>query len=171
MLFATVHFLLTEQPDHPLAAYYKSLTAAPLPYDGAFGHFKDFLLSNASKAIPLLESRITQTNEVSRCSYLLPSFAFVGRRQEGRPLALIDVGCSAGLHLIWDRYRYDYGKVQVSNGSRINSHPPARISSTPNAPAPKQVLFCVISGLTAVVGGLPVIMNVILSSCFNPLAE
>lgn len=28
---------------------------------------------------------------------------------------MIDVGCSAGLHLRWDRYRYDYGLVQVGD--------------------------------------------------------
>jgi hypothetical protein len=39
----------------------------------------------------------------------------VYRERGERPLALIDVGCSAGLHLLWDRYRYDYGSIQVGD--------------------------------------------------------
>jgi hypothetical protein len=65
--------------------------------------------------IPLLEARITQTNEVSRCSFLLPAFTHVQRSSGPRPLASIDVGCSAGLHLLWDRYHYDYGVAQVGD--------------------------------------------------------
>lgn len=72
------------------------------------------LLSSA-RLIPLLETRITQTNEVSRCSFLLPAFTSVYQAAGRRPLALIDVGCSAGLHLRWDQYRHDYGVAQVGD--------------------------------------------------------
>ena len=117
VLFATVHFLLAETPDHPLARFYGSLSAHVLPAVQAYPHFRDFVLSNKSRLIPLLETRITQTNEVSRCSYLLPAFAVVYRARGGRPLALVDVGSSAGLHLLWDRYFYDYGTVSVGDPS------------------------------------------------------
>ena len=50
--------------------------------------------------------RRTQTNEVARCGCLLPAFAAVA---DGRPLALIEIGASAGLNLRWDHYAYDYG--------------------------------------------------------------
>ena len=83
------------------------------PPSEAHHAFRDFVLSNADRLIPLLETRITQTNEVGRCSFLLPSFIFVYRLAGVRPLALIDVGCSAGLHLRWDRYHYDYGVAQA----------------------------------------------------------
>ncbi len=115
VLFASVHFLLAETPQHPLARFYGSLSAQVEPAALAYPHFRDFVLANKSRLIPLLETRITQTNEVSRCSCLLPAFTAVHQAGEDRPLALVDVGCSAGLHLLWDRYFYDYGSVQVGD--------------------------------------------------------
>jgi hypothetical protein len=109
VFFAAVHFLLSETPGHELSAFYRSLCSGPRPPADAHQAFRDFVLSNANRLIPLLETRITQTNEVGRCSFLLPSFAFTHQSAGGRPLALIDVGCSAGLHLLWGRYYYDYG--------------------------------------------------------------
>ena len=53
-----------------------------------------------------LSTRRTQTNETARCAGLLPAFAAVA---DGRPLALIEIGASAGLNLRWDHYAYDYG--------------------------------------------------------------
>ncbi len=48
-------------------------------------------------------ARRTQTNEPARCATLLPALA-----QLPGPLALIEVGASAGLTLLFDRYSYDY---------------------------------------------------------------
>ncbi len=115
VLFAVVHFLLMQDDDHRLSRYYGSLAKSPLPAKDAFPPFREFLLSRESEAVPLLKTRITQTNETRRCSYLLPAFFEVCESAGKLPLALIDVGCSAGLHLNWDRYFYDYGDVQVGN--------------------------------------------------------
>ncbi len=52
-------------------------------------------------------SRATQTNEAGRCATLLPAFA---ARQ--RPLALIEVGASAGFCLYPDRYSYLYRTLE-----------------------------------------------------------
>ena len=115
VFFAAVHFLLAGAPEHDLSSFYGSLRDDPLPAADAGPAFRDFVLSNAATLIPLLETRITQTNEVSRCSFLLPGFGVAHQSAGGRPLALIDVGCSAGLHLRWDRYQYDYGSARVGD--------------------------------------------------------
>ncbi|MBP2437040.1 DUF2332 domain-containing protein [Microbacterium amylolyticum] len=52
---------------------------------------------------PVIVSRSTQTNEAGRCAVLLPVLS----RMDG-PLALIEVGASAGLCLFPDRYSYRY---------------------------------------------------------------
>jgi hypothetical protein len=49
-----------------------------------------------------------QTNEVQRSWVLLPCFLDVARRSGVETLDLIEVGPSAGLNLVWDRYRYRY---------------------------------------------------------------
>ena len=48
--------------------------------------------------------RATQTNEAGRCAVLLPVLAALPQ-----PLALLEVGASAGLCLYPDRYAYRYG--------------------------------------------------------------
>jgi hypothetical protein len=49
-----------------------------------------------------------QTNEVRRCAALLPGFLRVARHS-GLPLRVREIGSSAGLNLLWDRYAYALG--------------------------------------------------------------
>src|SRR5207253_1719152 len=50
-----------------------------------------------------------QTNEVSRSAALLPGYLAIARLA-GLPLAIREIGASAGLNLFFDRYSYDYGR-------------------------------------------------------------
>ena len=72
-------------------------------------------------------ARRTQTNEPARCATLLPALA-----QLPPPLALIEVGASAGLTLLLDRYSYDYAGHQIAG-----QDPQAPIlRCTPRGPVP-----------------------------------
>jgi hypothetical protein len=63
-----------------------------------------------------------QTNEVGRCASLLPAFGVVAARTDGRPLALVELGTSAGLNLVWDAYGYAYGAAGRAGGSGSRHH-------------------------------------------------
>ncbi len=93
LLFASVRYLaLVDGGDLPCAP----------------AAFRDYLLGHLDAVRALVSSRVTQTNEVARSSYLLLGFE-VARREMQRPLALLEIGSSAGLNLLFDLYRYDYG--------------------------------------------------------------
>jgi hypothetical protein len=70
-------------------------------------------------------ARATQTNEPARCAALLPALAMV----EG-PLALVEVGASAGLCLYPDRYGYSYDGRPVGPPSTV------RLSCTTSGEVP-----------------------------------
>ncbi len=89
VLLAAVHFLLAETPTHPLARFYGSLSEHPLPAGDAYPDFRDFVLANRATLIPLLETRITQTNEVGRCSSLMP----YGTATAGDPASPVTIRC------------------------------------------------------------------------------
>ena len=73
--------------------------------------------------------RTTQTNEPARCAVLLPLLAALPQ-----PLALIEVGASAGLCLLPDRYGYDWGHVRIAPASP--DAPVFRCAVTGPAPLP-----------------------------------
>ena len=58
----------------------------------------------------VMRSRHTQTNEVGRCAVLLPALP-------PGPLALLEVGSSAGLCLLLDRYHYELGSTSIGDAS------------------------------------------------------
>ena len=107
MLFAAVQYLLLSGIDHPLAAHYPIISGESHPPTPALPHFRDFCLRHRDRIVELIATRRTQTNVVRRCTCLLPAFAIVCREAHS-PLALIDLGASAGLNLNFDRYAYSY---------------------------------------------------------------
>jgi hypothetical protein len=58
-----------------------------------------------------------QTNETQRCWWLLPCFLEVVRRLDTDVLDCLELGCSGGLNLLWDRYGYAYANGSWSPAS------------------------------------------------------
>jgi hypothetical protein len=108
LLFACVHWLLLNEPDQPLARHYPNL-AADVDTTDPYPAFREFCAEHEQRLAGLLGTRSTQTNEVGRCATTLPLLGLVAG--EVGPLALVDVGSSAGLTLLFDRYecRYEPG--------------------------------------------------------------
>jgi len=76
--------------------------------------FHDYVVANWAAIEPVLRTRTVQTNEVGRCALLLPALAALPQ-----PLALLEVGASAGLGLFPDRYAYRYGSHEVGQGQPL----------------------------------------------------
>lgn len=93
---------------------------------GDFDSFKNWTLANWGEVSALMLLRMTQTNEVARCATLLPLLA-----QIPGPLALLEVGASAGLCLFPDRYQYHYGNRQVGD-----PHSPLILNCEVTGPVP-----------------------------------
>jgi hypothetical protein len=137
LLLAAVHYLLLRdgKPRRPpLAAYYPSIVGAATRTGDPVPTFRRFCLVRQEDIRELIARRRVQTNEVGRSACLLPAFALASGMTRGRPLALVEVGTSAGLNLLFDRYAYDYGdgvlrgeagsSVRISCSLRGASHPP-----------------------------------------------
>jgi hypothetical protein len=108
LFFSAVHLLLLKGEHHQLAAFYPSLNNNSKHYDLAYPYFRNFVLEHRSEIDEIITTRFVQTNEVGRCAVLVPGFELVARQTKNRLLALIEIGSSAGLTLLWDRYHYQY---------------------------------------------------------------
>jgi hypothetical protein len=83
-----------------------------VPRDAADLH--DRVTGDAERLRATMLSRATQTNEPARCAALLPALALI----DG-PLALVEVGTSAGMCLYPDRYAYEYDGQLVGGPSEV----------------------------------------------------
>lgn len=68
-----------------------------------YAEWREWLITNWPAVSAQMRVRGTQTNEPRRCAVLLPVLA-----QVPGPIALLEVGASAGLCLYPDRYSYSY---------------------------------------------------------------
>jgi hypothetical protein len=134
LLLAAVHFLLLKGLRHSLAAFYPSVSGASRASGDPYPYFRSFCLEHQGEIRMLIAHRLVQTNEIRRCACLLPAFGIAARQGREQPLALVEIGASAGLNLLWERYGYDYGKgrqygskdspIQIAGVLRGDQHPP-----------------------------------------------
>ena len=77
--------------------------------EGSYADLRTWLLEHWNDVRELMLARATQTNEAGRCATLLPALT-----QIPGPLALIEVGASAGLCLYPDRYSYRFTVTEAA---------------------------------------------------------
>src|SRR4051812_682802 len=97
------------QPNLLFAAY-RLLAGLPAGWD----EFRAVLGERRDEIEAEVMARRTQTNEPARCAVLLPALVALPQ-----PLALLEVGASAGLCLLPDRYAYDYAGHRVGDGGPV----------------------------------------------------
>lgn len=110
VLLSAFHYLLLDLPTSP-SQLIRAMSDSAIV---------SFMLGHEAEMRELVRTRLVQTNEVRRCALFLPAFVRVAT-EVARPLALIEVGTSAGLLLGLDRYGYRY-------------EPPAATAGDPDSP-------------------------------------
>jgi hypothetical protein len=110
LLFGAVHMLLLKGVDDPLADFYPTVRPGADPDGDPFPLFRAFCRAHTAEIRRLVRTKLGQTNEVGRCTALLPVYGLPELRR-GK-LTLVEVGASAGLNLRFDRYRYEYDDGQ-----------------------------------------------------------
>jgi hypothetical protein len=103
LLLGAVHFLLLRGAEHPLRRHYLDLGGGAPEGEDPFPLFQDFVRLHRDAVAKLIETRVTNTNEVGRSAVLHAGFRALAEQTQG-PLHLVEIGPSAGLNMIWDRY-------------------------------------------------------------------
>lgn len=136
LLLAAVHYLLLGGADSPLGAGYPTVadwrrhaggrssvasdgvssTAVDTTPDTLVHAFRAFCHRYHAALEALLATRAVQTNEVGRCTALLPALSTIAAAAD-QPLSLIDLGASAGLNLLLDRFAYEYRRPAASGAT------------------------------------------------------
>lgn len=124
-----LHSLALESAEPALEAIYPPRAIAFDPVTGAQA-VRNALRVHRERVAEYLR-RPPQTNEIGRSAVLLGGFATIAART-GLPLALREIGASAGLNLLWHRYRYELGGSlvwgdpvsPVTVRSKWKEHPP-----------------------------------------------
>ena len=113
------------QPNLLFAAVQLLVGPAAMPTTGA--GLREIVLRRGDDVARVMRSRRTQTNEVGRCAVLLSALP-------PGPLALVEVGASAGLCLLLDRFHYELGSTCVGDAASP-VHLRCRIAGPLPAPA------------------------------------
>jgi len=100
-----------------------------VPAPGPYAALRRALLDDDGTIRATVLARSTQTNEVGRHATLVPAFAEIAA---GRPLALLEVGASAGLNLFPDRW----GCAWSTPDGVVGLGPEPRLPCEVTGPAP-----------------------------------
>ncbi len=105
-----LHALVLSGVDGQLAAIYPPAEADE---DTIARVLPDAIARNDEALLRALDSP-PQTNEIARSGMLLPGFLGIAH-ETGLPFALHEIGSSAGLNLLFDRFHYRYGDAEWGN--------------------------------------------------------
>jgi len=143
LLLAALHDLVLRRPDLPVARWYPSVTGAAVPPGDPWPDVRAALADHADELRAVIAGRATQTNEVNRVVHVARMVAEAAADVPDVPVALVEMGASAGLLLGLDRYRIEIedptGDVTVVGdpASSARAHGLGFLSPTDDPVAPE----------------------------------
>ena len=136
LFLAAVHDAALACPDSRLAAIYRGETD-----DDPHQALVELVADERERVVTSLQTRSVQTNEVARSAVIMPAVVEAGLGD--RPVTLIEMGPSAGLNLLMDRYRIDY--LRTANPGDGNRDGDA-VVATAGPPASALTIRCELRG-------------------------
>lgn len=110
LLLAAIHLQVLEGHGGDAARFYPNVNGGTTDDGDPYPAVRRLALDRRDAVRSIVATRSTQTNEIGRCALALPALVAVeAESRVGGPLALVDVGASAGLNLLLPTYSYDYG--------------------------------------------------------------
>jgi len=106
-ILGAVHAMVLGGRAPALAAFYPS-AGGHFEATGAFRALCELCEAHRDELRDAAATLCVQTNEVLRSAVLLPGFLRLAAHT-GLPLRIREIGASAGLNLLFDRYRYELG--------------------------------------------------------------
>ncbi len=106
LLLAALHDLVLEHPGVPAGRWFPSVTGRPVPAGDPWPDVRATLFEHADRIRGVVSTRSTQTNEVGRSALWNLAVPWAATDVDA-PVALVELGTSAGLNLRFDDYRVD----------------------------------------------------------------
>lgn len=140
LLLAALHERVLAGAAPELAAYYPSAGGGRAVDEGLAAALRGGLQREWPALVEHLRHGATQTNEVARCAAIWPALDAVAAATGRQDLALLDLGCSAGLNLGVDRialrYRSDDGAWHERGAARAGGAAEVEALWLGSAPVP-----------------------------------
>ena len=108
LFFFAIQYLMLSLPGESLQQHLQRQENDPRSYEHIYPIFRRFCLKHADAIKSLISNRTNQATLPDRAALLLPALSFLGKKIK-EPLNLIEIGCSAGFLLLFDKYSYDFG--------------------------------------------------------------
>jgi hypothetical protein len=138
LILSAVHHLVLLGDPHPLREWFPTVGGTRKPDDDLIETFEDFIAARAPAVEERLRTKGVQTNEVRRCAALWAAFTEALEVADG-PLALIELGCSSGLNLVFDRYGYRYSDGRTAGDTSSSLTIECRIDGDGSPPLADEI--------------------------------
>ena len=113
LLLAALHDVVLRAPDTPVARWFPTVHPGAAPTGPPDDALRATVDEHREELLALLRERQVQTNEVNRCLAWWIGLRHLCAEQPDLPVALLELGSSAGLNLRLDDYAY---RIEVPDG-------------------------------------------------------